>query len=292
AAEDHLAGSRLQDAGDDDVDRFADHLARVVDDHHRSVVEVGDALVVLLAFLEDEHLHQLAGQHHRLQRVGQLVDVEHVDAAQLRDLVQVEIVGDDLALERARELDQFQIDFADVGKVEIGDRDLDAGHLLDLLQDVETAAAAVALHRVGGIGDELQLLQDELRDDQRAVDEPGLADVGDAAVDDHARVEDLVAALRSGCSEQAREPRRLAPLAVLAAQDQPEIRKHDQREAMEKLHAVVAVVRPEQTGHDGVGDRKADRAADQGAEDARDRNVAEPALEVNDQRSQREGQEN
>ena len=56
---------------------------------------------------------------------------------------------------------------------------LDAGHLLDLLQDVEAAAAAIALQRVGRVGDELQLLQHELRDDERAVDEAGLADVGD-----------------------------------------------------------------------------------------------------------------
>jgi hypothetical protein len=48
-------------------------------------------------------------------------------------------------------------------------------HLLDALQDVEPAAAAVALQRIGGIGDELQLAQHELRDDQRAVEEAGLA---------------------------------------------------------------------------------------------------------------------
>src|SRR5262249_56974602 len=131
-------------------------------------------------------------QDHRLQRVGELVDVQHVDAAQLRHLVQVEVVGDDLPLKRARQLDQLQIDFTHLREIEIGNRDFDAGHLLNLLQNVEAAAAAVALHRVGGIGDQLQLLQDELRDDQRAVDEPCLAHVGDAPVDDHARVEDLV----------------------------------------------------------------------------------------------------
>ena len=60
AAEDHLAGGGLQHAGDDDVDVLADHLAAVVDDHHRAVVQVGDALVVLAAFLEDEDLHVLA----------------------------------------------------------------------------------------------------------------------------------------------------------------------------------------------------------------------------------------
>src|SRR2546428_57052 len=55
ASEDHLPRRRLQHAGDDDVDRLADHLARVVHHHHRAIVEIGDALVVLLAFLEDEN---------------------------------------------------------------------------------------------------------------------------------------------------------------------------------------------------------------------------------------------
>ena len=110
------------------------------------------------------------------------------------------------------ELDQLQIDFADLGEVDVGDHDVDAGHLLDLLQDVEAAAAAVALQRIGRVGDELQLLQHELRNDQRAVEEAGLADVGDAAVDDDAGVEDPVAPLRSGVAEQADQPRRLQPL--------------------------------------------------------------------------------
>ena len=54
---------------------------------------------------------------------------------------------------------------------------------------------AVALERVGGIGDELQLPQHELRRDDDAVEEAGLGDVCDAAVDDDAGVENLVAFL-------------------------------------------------------------------------------------------------
>ena len=98
APEDHLPGRRLENAGDDDVDVLADHPPRVVHDHHRPVVQVGDALVVFLAFLEDEDLHELAGQDHRLERVGELVDVQHLHAAELRDFVEVEVVRDDLAL--------------------------------------------------------------------------------------------------------------------------------------------------------------------------------------------------
>src|SRR5439155_16340318 len=112
---------------------------------------------------QDEDLHELAGKHDRLQRVRELVDVQHVDAAQLRDLVQIEVVRDDLSLQRTRELDQLQVHLAHLGKIEIGDRHLDARHLLNLLQDIEAAAPAVPLHRVGGVGDQLQLFQHELR---------------------------------------------------------------------------------------------------------------------------------
>ena len=228
AAEDHLARGRLQHARHDDVDGLADHRPRVVDDHHRAVVQVGDTLVVFLAFLQDEHLHRLARQHDRLQRVRELVDVEHFHAAQLRDLVQVEVVGDDLALQRARQLDELEIHFLHVWEIRVRDDDIEAGHLLDALQDVETAAAAVAAQRIGRIGDLLQLLEHELRNDERAVDESGLADVRDAAVDDDAGVENSVAALlraaagtapRSAPARATRPTSRRAPGRCRAARE-------------------------------------------------------------------------
>ena len=64
----------------------------------------------------------------------------------------------------ARQLDELQVDLADLGEVHVGDDHLDARHLLDLLEDVEAAAAAVPLERVGRIGDQLQFLEHELRD--------------------------------------------------------------------------------------------------------------------------------
>ena len=156
------------------------------------------------------------------------------------------------------------------GKVDVGDRDVDAGHLLDLLQDVEPAPAAVALQRVGGVGDELQLLEHELRDDERAVEEAGLADVGNPAVDDHAGVEDAVALLRPGVAKERRQPRRLEPLAFPRPHDDPEIREHQQDEAVQEDDAVVGGVGPEQRGADRLGEAEADGAADQRAEQVGD----------------------
>src|SRR5580765_7837781 len=49
AAKDHLAGGGLQDAGNSDVRIFSDQTPRVIDHHHGPVVEIGHALVILLA---------------------------------------------------------------------------------------------------------------------------------------------------------------------------------------------------------------------------------------------------
>ena len=65
-----------------------------------------------------------------------------------------------------------------------------AGLLLHPVEDLEAAPAAVAPERVRAVGDVLQLVEHEPRDDERAVDEAGLDDLGDPAVDDRARVDD------------------------------------------------------------------------------------------------------
>src|SRR5437763_13121962 len=44
--EDHLAGGRLQNARHSDVGVLANHAPRVVNDDHRAIVEIRDALVV------------------------------------------------------------------------------------------------------------------------------------------------------------------------------------------------------------------------------------------------------
>src|SRR5574340_524574 len=59
-AEDHLAGRGLEHAGHGDVDGLRNHLLGVIHHHHGAVIQVGHALVVLLAFLEHEHAHDLA----------------------------------------------------------------------------------------------------------------------------------------------------------------------------------------------------------------------------------------
>ena len=67
-----------------------------------------------------------------------------------------------------------------------------AGDALEALEHVEPTFAPVALERIGSVRDLLELAQDELRDHERALEKSHLAQVHDASVDDHGRVEDLV----------------------------------------------------------------------------------------------------
>src|SRR5882672_451262 len=190
--EDHLPGGRLQYRGYGNVHGLADHFARVIHHDHGAIVEIRNALVVLFSLFQDKHAHCLAGQDDRLQRVRQFVDVEDRHALKLRDFVQVEIVGDDLAFVELCEFDQFHVDFAHGRKVVFHNLNLEGAGFLKALKDVEPAATAVALERVRGIGDQLQLAQDELRNYDDAVEKARLCDIGNASINDDAGVEDLI----------------------------------------------------------------------------------------------------
>src|SRR5262249_23694718 len=48
ASEDHFAGGSLEHTGDGNIDGLRDHPLGIVYHHHGAVVEIGDALVVLL----------------------------------------------------------------------------------------------------------------------------------------------------------------------------------------------------------------------------------------------------
>ena len=132
-----------------------------------------------------------AGQKDRLERVGEVVQVDDADAVQLGHLVEVVVVGDDLALQVLGQQHQLLVDrlAGEFGQLAVVDHEVDLRVAAEPVEDVEPAAAAVAAELVGGIGDGLQLGDDELRHDQLVVDDAGLDDVGDPPVDDDAGVE-------------------------------------------------------------------------------------------------------
>ena len=188
SAEDHLSGSRLQHAGDGRLDGLADHLARVVDNHHRAIVQISDALIEFLPLFQDEHLHRFAGQVNRLQRVRKLVDIEYLHTAELRNFVQVEIVRHNLRLQLFGQLDQLHIDFANRRKVVLEELHCDSRHFLNPLKNVEAPPAAVAFQRVGRIGYLLQFTQDEMGYDENSVQKSSFTDIGNPSIDEFCRI--------------------------------------------------------------------------------------------------------
>src|ERR1700693_2985578 len=190
-AEDHFAGGGLKNAGHGNVDGAGYHLLGVVHHHHSAVVQISDALVVLFALFENKHAHRFARQHNGLERVGQLIDIQDLDPVKLGNFVKVEIVGHDLAVVHLGELDQLHVHFRDIRKVILQDLNVQLSHLLDALQNVQAAAAAVALERIGRVRYQLQFAEYELGDYQRTIHETCLYDVGDATVDTNAGIQDL-----------------------------------------------------------------------------------------------------
>jgi len=177
--------------GDEDVDGAIDEAAGAVDDNHGAIVEVGNSLGGLLAFAEDEHAHGLAREDGGFHGVGQFIDIENSDALDARDLIEIEIIGDDFGVALAGEFDELEIDSGDRRKIVLENAEIEPGHFLHALKNFESATAALALEGVGRVGDELELVEDEARNAEGAVEEMCFANVGDAAVDERAGVEQL-----------------------------------------------------------------------------------------------------
>ena len=194
ATEDHPPRRGLQHARDHQRDILPDAVAALFDDDHRAIVHVADALPRLIADLHDPHLQELAGQRHRFQAVRHFVQVNHVDVLKLRDLVQVEVVRHHAAADRFREQHEALIDpnllarfrFADTAVVNL---QLDFRVILQPLQDVQTATAAVPLHLVRTVGNRLEFVEDEARHDQLRVDDTSIAHIRDSSIDDDASIE-------------------------------------------------------------------------------------------------------
>ena len=61
------------------VDDFADKLPASIDDHHRSVFEIADALAGLFSVALDFDFDVLARLHERLERIGKGVEIDEFD---------------------------------------------------------------------------------------------------------------------------------------------------------------------------------------------------------------------
>ena len=72
--------------------------------------------------------------------------------------------------------------------------DIDPAAPLHPIEDVQPPPAAGPLHGIGGVGDVLQLIKDKARNNQVALHETGVADIGNPAVDNDTGIENPVIA--------------------------------------------------------------------------------------------------
>src|SRR5262245_46398667 len=146
ATEDHAPGAGLQDTLDDNVGFFADHRAAIFANHHRSVVEITDALPRGLSRLDDLDRQPLSGKVAGFERIGQVVEVDDINALDAGDLVEVEVVGDDAPAQLLGEFHEPLIDRHSPGFIllDFVQLDFDVRVRLQLAEDVEPAPAAIA----------------------------------------------------------------------------------------------------------------------------------------------------
>ena len=131
----------------------------------------------------------VAGQERRLECVGEVIEVEDPHRVQLGDAVEVEIVGQDARVPVARQLDQLGVDRVDVGRVLIVAAQRPRAGPSGARPGPRDRAGRGRGGSAHGVGDALQLVDDEARHDQRSEQEAGGDDVGDAAVDERAGVD-------------------------------------------------------------------------------------------------------
>jgi hypothetical protein len=84
------------------------------------------------------------------------------------------------------------VDLGDLDERLVDDVDRCRRILLHPGEDLQTPSPAVPAKRVGAVRDVLKLVEDELRDDERPIHEPGFDDLRNPSVDDRARVDDDV----------------------------------------------------------------------------------------------------
>jgi len=93
----------------------------------------------------------------------------------------------------------------------------------------------LALHRVGGIGHELQLMQDKLRDQHNAVEEVRFADIRDAAIDNHACIQHFGHAPGAPlAAEETSEGRQVEHVSFIRSDYQTNVGHHQKQPDVQK----------------------------------------------------------
>ena len=145
------------------------------------------------------------------------------------------------------------------------------------------------LMRVGGIGHELQFAQDELRDEQDAVEEMSLANIGDAAVDDHAGVQHFGHSPGAAfAAEQAAQRLQVQHVSLIGPDHQADVGHHQEQPDVQKGPRTLRDRRPRQDQPHQVRAENAENRADRGPDQAAHAGALQANLKQEDGNGKRE----
>src|SRR6266478_6122313 len=279
AAKNHLARRRLMHGSHNHVHTLVNHPPPAIHHDHRAVIQIRHALVLFLAFAKNQNTHLLPGHHGGLQRLRELIDVQHREALHRRDFVQVEVIGNDLCSRAPRQLHQFVIHIPGLRKIFLQNPHFHLGHFLNLLQPFESAPSALPLQRVRRIGHHLQFVQHKLRHAENSFHELRVAYIRDAPVDQYAGVQKLHAFRRCRfLLEQIIQRVHIQLLAPSCPQHQSEVTESKQRGKLEERLAGFRLIRAgDQQSHE-QGGKDAQHRAKRRAYQRAQRHAAQPQL--------------
>lgn len=179
--EEHGAGSGLIEPDEFDFDFLAEFFAGVVDNNHRAVAQIRDALMRVAADGDDFDLGALAGEILIAQRKRELIEVECVDMLGRCNFGEVVIVGEDETVIGFGEFHEAIVDGRAVELV-VQDGGVEENYALELAHRVEAGAGAETFLGVFAVGKELKLVGDAARDDNVVADETGFGNFNQARV--------------------------------------------------------------------------------------------------------------
>src|SRR5699024_5832088 len=137
--------------------------------YHCTILKVADTLVFRFAGFRHEKIEFIPLDDDHLDRVRELIDIEHFDLMELADLVEIVICGDNSTILLFGQFYQLviHIKFFVVSRHNINA----FAQFLQRIEHIQTSFALVPFDRVRRIRDELQFIEHKLRDDELSFNE-------------------------------------------------------------------------------------------------------------------------
>ena len=287
--EDDDTGAGLEEALDHRLDLLTDEVLGVIDDHHSAIRKITHALTFVFAFTRNAEVEHFTREHDGAHGFGNVVEIDVVDGLEFSDFAQVVVVGEEFGVQVPGEANEFAVDFLFVGEIAVMDFDFVPGIALDAVEDFEATAAAGAFDGVVGIGDLLEFFEDESRDDNEPFEEIAVDEVGDAAIDDDAGIEEeevvgFIARSKADVRDDEGEVFLVAPHGEHDA-DVAEAEK--EAEADEPAGRIFGVLEQTRTV-DEQGDNSAEEEAEGGGGEGAERETLEHFIHGNHQPAEAE----